>query len=118
MVWCARPTDSLILHPCLAAALMTLQAPFLHPAPLGCHAWTSPTICYTHHCAAGVMQPAVQSDGQVCVDMGPPILEPSKVPTTLPATQARPPGTPRQSLTGTGRRRGSPGVQQQQQHSS
>lgn len=33
------------------------------------------------------MQPALQPDGQVCVDMGPPILEPAQVPTSLPATQ-------------------------------
>lgn len=33
------------------------------------------------------MQPSLLEDGQVCVDMGPPILEGPKVPTTLEPTQ-------------------------------
>lgn len=37
--------------------------------------------------AAGLMQPRLQEDGQVCVDMGPPILAAGEVPTTLAATQ-------------------------------
>eukprot|EP00884_Botryococcus_braunii_P011792 jgi/Botrbrau1/20613/Bobra.113_1s0039.1 len=36
---------------------------------------------------AGLIQPAVQPDGRVCVDMGEPILEGPRVPTTLQATQ-------------------------------
>ncbi len=36
---------------------------------------------------AGVIQPSLLQDGQVCVDMGPPILEGPKVPTTLEPTQ-------------------------------
>lgn len=41
---------------------------------------------YRVHTLAGVMVPEVREDGQVCVDMGEPILEASKVPTTLVAT--------------------------------
>ena len=37
--------------------------------------------------AAGLMQPELLEDGQVCVDMGSPILEAEAVPTTLPPTQ-------------------------------
>lgn len=37
------------------------------------------------HTLAGLIVPDILSDGQVCVDMGEPILEPSKVPTTLAA---------------------------------
>lgn len=37
--------------------------------------------------AAGLIQPELLSDGQVCVDMGEPILEGAKVPTTLAPTQ-------------------------------
>lgn len=36
---------------------------------------------------AGLMQPRLLEDGQVCVDMGPPTLAAGEVPTTLPATQ-------------------------------
>lgn len=37
--------------------------------------------------AAGLIQPELLADGQVCVDMGEPILDGPKVPTTLPPTQ-------------------------------
>ena len=36
---------------------------------------------------AGLIQPDLLEDGQVCVDMGEPILEANRIPTTLPATQ-------------------------------
>ncbi|KAL3684702.1 hypothetical protein R1sor_002724 [Riccia sorocarpa] len=36
---------------------------------------------------AGLIVPELMADGQVCVDMGPPILEAKKVPTTLEPTQ-------------------------------
>jgi diaminopimelate epimerase len=36
---------------------------------------------------AGLMQPRLLEDGQVCVDMGPPTLAAAQVPTTLPATR-------------------------------
>lgn len=36
---------------------------------------------------AGLIQPDLLEDGQVCVDMGEPILEAERIPTTLPATQ-------------------------------
>ncbi|KAK9840622.1 hypothetical protein WJX81_004850 [Elliptochloris bilobata] len=36
---------------------------------------------------AGLIQPSILEDGQVCVDMGEPILEGPRVPTTLPPTQ-------------------------------
>ena len=39
--------------------------------------------------AAGLIQPELLADGQVCVDMGEPILEGPKVPTTLAPTQVR-----------------------------
>ncbi|CAL5221343.1 g3519 [Coccomyxa viridis] len=39
------------------------------------------------HTLAGVIQPSLLQDGQVCVDMGPPILDGPKVPTTLEPTQ-------------------------------
>ncbi|WP_028952044.1 diaminopimelate epimerase [Synechococcus sp. CC9616] len=32
---------------------------------------------------AGVIRPQLQSDGQLCVDMGPPFLQPGDIPTTL-----------------------------------
>lgn len=38
-------------------------------------------------CTAGMMQPRLLDDGQVCVDMGPPTLAAAQVPTTLPATR-------------------------------
>lgn len=38
---------------------------------------------------AGLIQPELLPDGQVCVDMGEPILEGPKVPTTLKPTQVR-----------------------------
>lgn len=37
---------------------------------------------------AGVMVPKLMPDGTVCVDMGPPILEPTKIPTSLIGTEA------------------------------
>lgn len=37
----------------------------------------------------GLIQPELLADGQVCVDMGEPILEGPKVPTTLAPTQVR-----------------------------
>ena len=40
--------------------------------------------------AAGLIQPSLLDDGQVCVDMGEPILEAERIPTTLAPTQARP----------------------------
>ena len=36
---------------------------------------------------AGLIQPVLQENGQVCVDMGEPILDGPAVPTTLPPTQ-------------------------------
>ena len=36
---------------------------------------------------AGLIQPEVRADGQVAVDMGEPVLTPSKVPCELPVTQ-------------------------------
>jgi diaminopimelate epimerase len=42
---------------------------------------------YKIHTLAGLIQPELLSDGQVCVDMGEPILEGPKVPTTLAPTQ-------------------------------
>ena len=36
---------------------------------------------------AGLIRPDLLEDGQVCVDMGEPILEADQIPTTLPATQ-------------------------------
>ena len=41
-------------------------------------------------CLAGLMQPSLLEDGQVCVDMGPPVLNGPQVPTTLEPTQVRP----------------------------
>lgn len=40
-----------------------------------------------HVCRAGLIQPELLSDGQVCVDMGEPILEAEHIPTTLQPTQ-------------------------------
>lgn len=45
------------------------------------------TAAHRVHTLAGLMQPRLMEDGQVCVDMGPPTLAPEQVPTTLPATQ-------------------------------
>lgn len=42
---------------------------------------------YRIHTLAGLIQPELLADGQVRVDMGEPILEASRVPTTLPGTQ-------------------------------
>lgn len=38
---------------------------------------------YKVHTLAGIMVPEIRADGQVCVDMGEPILEASRIPTTL-----------------------------------
>ena len=58
-----------------------------------------PTMTHAVLVCAGLIQPAIQEDGQVCVDMGEPVLEGARVPTTLPPTQVRaasptPPATP------------------------
>lgn len=37
---------------------------------------------------AGLIQPTLQEDGQVCVDMGPPTLAGPQIPTTLQPTQS------------------------------
>ncbi|KAI7846034.1 hypothetical protein COHA_000571 [Chlorella ohadii] len=42
---------------------------------------------YKVHTLAGLIQPALLADGQVCVDMGEPILKAADVPTTLQPTQ-------------------------------
>jgi diaminopimelate epimerase len=42
---------------------------------------------YRIHTLAGLIQPELLADGQVRVDMGEPILEASRVPTTLPGTR-------------------------------
>lgn len=42
---------------------------------------------YKIHTLAGLIQPAMEADGQVRVDMGEPILEAAQVPTTLPSTR-------------------------------
>ncbi len=38
-------------------------------------------------CCAGLIQPDLLEDGQVCVDMGEPILQADRIPTTLTPTQ-------------------------------
>lgn len=45
------------------------------------------TTAHKVHTLAGLIQPRLTEDGQVCVDMGPPILEAAAVPTKLEATQ-------------------------------
>jgi diaminopimelate epimerase len=45
------------------------------------------TAAHRVHTLAGLMQPRLMGDGQVCVDMGPPTLAVADVPTTLPATR-------------------------------
>ena len=40
--------------------------------------------------SAGLIQPDLLDNGQVCVDMGEPILEADRIPTTLPASQVCP----------------------------
>ncbi|XP_042476266.1 diaminopimelate epimerase, chloroplastic [Macadamia integrifolia] len=42
---------------------------------------------FTVHTGAGLIVPEIQDDGKVRVDMGQPILNPSDVPTTLPANK-------------------------------
>lgn len=44
---------------------------------------------YKIHTLAGLIQPELLPDGQVCVDMGEPILDGPKVPTTLTPTQGQ-----------------------------
>ena len=46
-----------------------------------------PNITFPKPCDAGLIQPELLPDGQVCVDMGEPILEAEHVPTTLQPTQ-------------------------------
>lgn len=43
---------------------------------------------YRIHTGAGLIQPLLLPDGQVRVDMGAPILDAQRVPTTLPSTRA------------------------------
>lgn len=45
----------------------------------------APAKEYKVHTLAGLIKPTLQADGQVCVDMGEPILTAEKVPTTIPA---------------------------------
>ena len=47
------------------------------------------SIQYKVHTLAGLIQPALEADGQVCVDMGPPVLPGPEVPTTLPPSPSR-----------------------------
>ncbi|KAK9807611.1 hypothetical protein WJX72_004015 [[Myrmecia] bisecta] len=42
---------------------------------------------YKVHTLAGLIQPELLRDGQVCVDMGEPILDAQDIPTTLPPTE-------------------------------
>ena len=49
----------------------------------------APPRSYKVGTLGGLMVPDVRADGQVAVDMGEPILEPSRVPTSLPASHAR-----------------------------
>ncbi|MFN7677692.1 MAG: diaminopimelate epimerase [Cyanobacteriota bacterium] len=51
--------------------------------------------------AAGLIRPELGTDGQVRVDMGPPLLDPAQVPTTLPPGPA---GLPQGELEALGRR--------------
>ncbi|CAM6115521.1 unnamed protein product [Calypogeia fissa] len=44
---------------------------------------TTESRSYTISTLGGLIVPRLQDDGQVCVDMGPPILEAAKIPTTL-----------------------------------
>ncbi|BDA46791.1 Diaminopimelate epimerase [Coccomyxa sp. Obi] len=44
-------------------------------------------VTHRIHTLAGLIQPTLQEDGQVCVDMGPPILSGPQIPTTLQPTQ-------------------------------
>lgn len=46
-----------------------------------------PPKAYKVGTLAGLIQPELRADGQVAVDMGEPIFEPSQVPTTIPATR-------------------------------
>ena len=55
------------------------------------HSGGEPAVCLAQAdkvaCLAGLMQPSLLEDGQVCVDMGPPVLDGPQVPTTLEPTQ-------------------------------
>ena len=44
---------------------------------------------FSAHVATGLIQPELLPDGQVCVDMGEPILEADRIPTTLSPTQVQ-----------------------------
>lgn len=48
---------------------------------------TTETRSYNIHTLAGLIIPKLRDDGQVEVDMGPPILNPADVPTKLPASK-------------------------------
>lgn len=47
------------------------------------------SIQYKVHTLAGLIQPALEADGQVCVDMGLPVLAGPDVPTTIPPSPTR-----------------------------
>lgn len=49
-------------------------------------------------CCAGLIQPTLQEDGQVCVDMGEPILAGPQIPTNLAPTQVYPSTMPSRSV--------------------
>ncbi|CAL8471409.1 g10951 [Coccomyxa elongata] len=48
---------------------------------------SSGPVTHRIHTLAGLIQPTLQEDGQVCVDMGPPILSGPQIPTSLQPTQ-------------------------------
>jgi len=69
-----------LLTPCMSLAQVAVQL-MQHSPVFRC---SSTKIC---ECCAGLIQPDLLEDGQVCVDMGEPILQADRIPTTLTPTQ-------------------------------
>ena len=80
----------------VARAIMQLETfnrhvPSQPSVPLVQVPWDSRCKWLSCSClVAGLIQPSLLDDGQVCVDMGEPILEAERIPTTLAPTQAGP----------------------------
>jgi diaminopimelate epimerase len=66
---------------CLARYIADLETADGHPA--------SPTKAYTVQTLGGIITPTLQTDGQVTVDMGEPVLLAGDIPTTLAAADQR-----------------------------
>lgn len=89
LITAASPTCKVLHHvPEQDRILAETQFQLLKPIKYG-EPSTVSGMCFLLVSPVGLIQPELQADGLVCVDMGEPILEGPKVPTTLAPTQGR-----------------------------